>query len=274
MKKYLGLAATLVLTIITSCSTVTLQPQTTSSPTVITSPSASAVATSTKAHFTYEGEEGPEHWGDLSSDYSLCKTGKSQTPINLDSSKSLKEELTPIEFNYNAVPLKLINNGHTIQVNYPTGSSVKVNGKVYNLLQFHFHTPSEHKIDNSGTEMELHLVHKSDDGQLLVVGILIKKGAKNTVLQPIWDNFPTKEAVESSIENIKINATDLLPSDKKYFNYSGSLTTPPCSEGVNWFVLKNNIEVSEAQIKAFTDINKLSARPIQPTNDRVIKEAK
>lgn len=226
-----------------------------------------------KIHFGYDGKVGPEHWGDLSQEFTLCKIGKAQAPINIETKTAKKAPTENIGISYSSVPLKVINNGHTIQVNYDKGSSVRVNNKEYKLLQFHFHAPSEHKIGGKAADMEVHLVHKSDDGKLLVIGRLMKNGRKNDFIQNIWDHLPATEGTEKVTELVKINAQSLLPAKKSYINYQGSLTTPPCSEGVNWFVMKEPIELSKEQIVKFTSIFKVNARPVQPLNGRVIKES-
>ncbi|MFN8673536.1 MAG: carbonic anhydrase family protein [Candidatus Sericytochromatia bacterium] len=225
-----------------------------------------------KVHYTYEGEDGPSHWGDLSPEWKLCKDGKAQTPIDIDTNSTTKTSLNPLTFNYSEVPLKIINNGHTVQVNFPAGNSVKVNDKEYSLLQYHVHVPSEHKINGKSSDMELHLVHKASDGELLVVGVMINKGSKNDNLNSFFDNLPEKEGPEVSKDTVKFNPLNILPKDTKYFNYSGSLTTPACSEGVNWHLLQSSIEASEEQLNKFSKIYKLNSRPIQPLNGRVVKQ--
>ncbi len=220
------------------------------------------------AHWGYGDKTGPAHWGDMKHEFSTCKTGKHQSPININSAHAAN--LPAISFSYRATPLDVVNNGHTIQVNYAPGSYITVSGKRYELLQFHFHSPSEHKIDGKPADMVAHLVHKAADGQLAVVSVLINKGVNNPLIEKIWKHMPTHKG-EYSKAAIKINASDLLPTDRAYYQYSGSLTTPPCSEGVNWMVLKNRVEVSSAQIRAFTHIFHKSTRPIQALNGRQIE---
>ena len=223
------------------------------------------------AHWSYEGNTGPAHWGDLSDEFKTCKLGKKQSPIDISSTE--RAPLTPIEFHYKSAPLRIINNGHSIQVNYEEGSYVKIDGKRYNLLQFHFHAPSEHTVNGKHFDMEAHLVHKSDDGKLAVIGVFMKEGAKNSFIQTLWDNIPHKVGEEKSVEHVKINAQDLLPASKKYYKYSGSLTTPPCTEGVDWNIMVAPIEVSKDQIDKFRTFYKMNARPTQPLHGRVIKES-
>ncbi len=220
------------------------------------------------AHWGYTGETGPAHWGDMKSEFATCKSGKQQSPINISGAKSTN--LPDISFSYQATPLDVVNNGHTIQVNYAPGSHISVDSKQYELLQFHFHSPSEHEINGKPADMVAHLVHKAADGQLGVIGVLMKKGKSNPLIEKIWKHMPHHEG-EYSKAAIKINVADLLPANKAYYHYSGSLTTPPCSEGVNWMVLKNTVDVSAAQVDAFTSIFHKSTRPVQPLNGRKLE---
>jgi len=220
-----------------------------------------------KAHWSYEGHEGPENWGNLSHDYEMCKTGKAQSPIDISSISSAA--LEDIESSYKKTSLDVVNNGHTIQVNYNNGSSIRVDGKTYNLLQFHFHSPSEHHVDGKPADMVAHLVHQANDGQLAVIGVLINKGNNNKTIETIWNNMSASQGNRKS--SAMINVADLLPSDLSYYNYSGSLTTPPCSEGVNWMVLQNPIQASAGQIARFNEIFTKSVRPVQPLNKRMVK---
>jgi len=219
------------------------------------------------SHWTYTGPEGPAHWGDLSKDYHTCKAGKSQSPINITSDKAGGSQ--PVSINYNSKATSILNNGHTIQINIADGSTITVGGKSYKLLQFHFHTPSEHMIDNKPADMVAHLVHKAADGQLGVIGILMKKGKENAALAQFWAHIPEHAGTKTDL-NVNANARNLLPSDLSYYNYSGSLTTPPCSEGVNWMVLKNPVEVSARQIAAFKSVIHTNVRPVQPLNGRKV----
>lgn len=220
-------------------------------------------------HWAYEGEHGPEHWGHMSKDFEACAKGKQQSPIDINGSQ--KEDLADITFGYKPSKLNVINNGHTVQVNADSGSSIKVDGVQYNLVQYHFHTPSEHTVGGKSFGMELHLVHKNDKGELAVVGVLIDKGKENAAYNLIWSNLPAK-ADEKKGSDKTVNADDLLPKSKLFYTYSGSLTTPPCSENVRWIVLKTPVEMSEAQIKAIMDIMKHNNRPVQPIHERKLKE--
>ncbi|MEK7702546.1 MAG: carbonic anhydrase family protein [Nitrospirota bacterium] len=220
------------------------------------------------AHWAYKGEGGPKHWGDLKSEFKTCKTGKKQSPIDL--SKTKGEKLNNIRFHYNPSMLNIVNNGHTIQVDYDKGSFIRIDGVKYDLLQFHFHTPSEHTIEEGRYPMELHLVHKDKKGNLAVVGIMMVVGKHNDVLDTLWDNLPPKEGKEHL--NKKINMANILPPGERTFRYSGSLTTPPCSEDVRWNVFLAPIAISNEQFLAFHDIFDNNSRPIQSIGKRVLWE--
>ena len=223
-----------------------------------------------KTHWGYIGEEGPENWGTLSSDFNVCNSGKSQSPVNLES--AVDADLPDLEINYKDTPLRIINNGHTIKVNYQPGSILTLDDEPYELLQFHFHNPSEHQVEGKLLPMELHLVHKSEKGALAVVGVFLKQGEANPTLQKIWQAMPMKESSEKTISNANINVSDLLPEDQDYYRYFGSLTTPPCSETVNWIVLKEPVEISSQQVQKFAQIFPMNARPIQQVKRRFLLE--
>jgi carbonic anhydrase len=225
--------------------------------------------TAHKPHWSYEGEGGPEHWGDLDPEFVLCGTGESQSPVDIVRADAIPQELPNIAFNYQPTEVKIINNGHAIQVNYDPGSYIEVDGVRYDLLQFHFHAPSEHTFDGKLLAMEMHLVHKSADGKLAVVGVMIEEGAENAAYQPVWDNLPAEEGPEQAT-GLQVNAADLLPAEKMTYRYSGSLTTPPCSEGVSWFVMTNPVALSAKQITAFESIYKGNNRPVLPLHGREI----
>jgi len=225
-------------------------------------------STHNKSHWGYEGSEGPDEWAGLSPDYHLCKIGTRQSPIDI--TQTQRANLGSINFNYKAGPKEIINNGHTIQVNMHKGSYITVSGKQYKLLQFHFHSPSEHTIDGKPADMVAHFVHQARDGELGVVGVLFKACEENNTISQLWRKLPSKAGKKNKLSR-KINVLNMLPRNRGYYNYSGSLTTPPCSEGVNWMVLRNTVPVSDAQVKAFTDIFAKSVRPVQEKHHRVVK---
>ena len=223
-------------------------------------------------HWSYSGADGPDNWGDLSPDFAACKTGQRQSPINIVAAQPA--ELAPIHFDYKLSPLKIINNGHTIQINYEPGSSITVNGTALPLVQFHFHHVSENEIDGKKYDMELHFVHMDTAaGRAAVVAVFIKSGAENAPLRDLWSHIPREAGKEVELKKVQINAADLLPADQNYYVFDGSLTIPACKEGIRWFVLKTPIEASPAQIAAFAKLYPTNARPIQPTNGREIHES-
>ncbi|KKO20101.1 MAG: carbonate dehydratase [Candidatus Brocadia sp.] len=222
-------------------------------------------------HWDYEGEKGPDHWGELKRKYCKCRIGNMQSPINISITK--KAKLNDIIFHYNPTPLRIINNGHTIQVNYKRGSSISIGHRTFELIQFHFHTPSEHLINGKSYAMEAHLVHRGKHGRLAVVAILIEEGHGNAFIETLWSNFPKEMGEEHIVSDVRICASQLLPKNTTaYYKYTGSLTTPPCSEIVSWFILKSPIEVSKTELSKFTSLFKHNARPIQPVHGRVVKE--
>jgi carbonic anhydrase len=221
-------------------------------------------------HWGYTGAGSPEKWGDLDTKYAACKTGKYQSPIDITTAAPTVVE--SIAFNYRATPLKIINNGHTIQVNTNAESAIQVYGKEYKLVQFHFHSPSEHTMNGKQYAMEVHLVHKNDEGQLAVVGVLMQPGKPHALLQTLIEQFPTDVDQEKVVQNVRVNPKDFFPRETQYYHYNGSLTTPPCSEGVAWFVMKTPIEVSAEQVSQFTAVMHHNARPVQPLHDRVVLE--
>jgi carbonic anhydrase len=222
-------------------------------------------------HWSYGGSTGPGHWGDLESDYAVCQTGTLQSPIDIHSAD--RTNLPTLEFDYHGVPLTIVNNGHTIQVDYAPGSFVRVDGRRYQLVQFHFHHPSEEKIDGHAYEMAAHLVHKDSEGHLAVVAVLLAKGQANPLVQTLWDHVPRQVARGDTLPDLLVNAADLLPKHLGYFEFDGSLTTPPCTEGVRWIVLREAQAISPSEIATFGKLYHNNARPTQPSNGRVVKES-
>ncbi len=219
-------------------------------------------------HWGYEGEGAPFLWGSLKEEFATCGAGKSQSPIDI--SAVAITGLPAINVNYSATPLEILNNGHAIQVNYGAGSSVTVGDKIYQLLQLHFHAPSEHTFGGKVYPMVAHLVHKAGDGSLGVIGIMMREGEENALIKSLWQHLPAKVGQKETVASVSVNAVDLLPKDMTYFSYSGSLTTPPCTEGVNWMVLAAPVSVSADQIAQFTAVLSGTARPVQPLNGRVV----
>ncbi len=219
-------------------------------------------------HWDYGDQVGPDNWGQISPDYLLCEAGTMQSPIDIADGFGATGE--PIELDYRLTPLSIVHNGHTVQVDYAHGSGITVAGKRYELLQFHFHSPNERAVGHSQAAMEMHLVHKAADGQLAVVGIMMEGGSENLALREVWNDMPEAAGPVQVADDVLINARDLLPADTGYYRYMGSLTTPPCSEGVNWFVLTQPIQVGMAQVARFVDAVGFNARPVQSVNHRLV----
>ena len=219
-------------------------------------------------HWSYEGESGPEHWGELSEDYTLCVDGSAQSPIDIG--EVIDADLTNITFNYGETALNILNNGHTIQVNVDEGSSITYQGITYNLLQFHFHHPSEHTVNGEATDMEIHFVHQDpNSGNLAVVGVLLVGGAdENAAYEAVLSNAPSEETEVMTVDGATLDLNSLLPEHTTYFTYNGSLTTPPCSEIVRWLLLDTEVALTDEQIETFASIFENNARPVQSSEGR------
>jgi carbonic anhydrase len=220
------------------------------------------------AAWSYSGATGPENWAKLSPEYGAC-AGSNQSPINL--SGFIDAELAPIAFDYKAASAEILNNGHTIQVNVLPGSSIVVDGIEFELKQFHFHVPSENLIQGKSFPMEGHLVHADKDGHLAVVAVMVGEGEASKALETAWAQMPEqgdKRALSSNISPLEI-----LPENRDYYRFNGSLTTPPCSEGVRWLVMKQPISASQEQIAKFLQvIRHHNNRPVQAVNARPVLE--
>jgi carbonic anhydrase len=222
-------------------------------------------------HWSYKGHSGPAHWAGLEHEYASCGGGREQSPIDIRDTAAQKGPLPAIAFGYQPVPLKIIDNGHTIQVNYAPGSFMEVGGRRYELQQFHFHKPSEEAVNGRRADMVAHLVHKDEQGRLAVVAVLLNAGQVNPMVATLWNNLPAKKGSEVDVGGVQVNAADLLPTDHAYYTFAGSLTTPPCSEGVTWFVLKKPGTLSAGEIGRFGSSYPMNARPVQPLNGRMVQ---
>jgi carbonic anhydrase len=225
------------------------------------------------AHWSYEGEGAPANWGKLRSDYTTCATGQRQSPIDIRD--GIKVGLETIRFDYKPTQFRIIDNGHTLQVSVGEGLALNVMGKRYELLQFHFHRPSEEKVNGKSYDMVVHLVHRNDEGQLAVVAVLLEKGSEHPLMQTLWNNMPLEKNMEVSPAE-PIDLMQLLPETRSYWTYMGSLTTPPCTEGVLWMVMKQPLQVSADQVSIFSRLyrhNRATGAP-QPANGRLIKESR
>jgi len=215
------------------------------------------------AHWDYEGAMGPENWG---KEFPTCGKGKSQAPLNIKGPfEKVRFSINP---DYKVGQLKIINNGHTIQVNVPTGSKVRIDGRAYELVQFHFHRPSEEQLDGKPSAMVVHFVHKNNEGELAVLAVMLREGNENPGIKTLWTHAPKKEGPEVIPDGVTFNPINLLPREMDFFHYDGSLTTPPCTEKVKFYILKTQVNISKEQVGDFPF--KLNARPIQPANGRPI----
>ena len=215
------------------------------------------------AHWDYEGAMGPENWG---KEFPTCGRGKSQAPLNIKGPfEKVRFSVAP---DYKQGQLKIVNNGHTIQVNVPVGSKIRIDGRAYDLLQFHFHRPSEEHIDGKPSVMVVHFVHKNLEGELAVLAVMLREGNENPGIKTLWTHAPAKEGPEVVPDGVMFNPANLLPREMDFFHYDGSLTTPPCTEKVKFFILKSQVNISKEQVSDFPF--KMNARPIQAPNGRPI----
>ena len=227
-------------------------------------------AASGPSRWAYEGEHGPAAWARLAPENATCANGKRQSPIDI--TDGIKVELDAVQFEYRPSGFRVVDNGHTVQVNVAPGNKIEVLGKHFELVQFHFHRPSEERIDGKPFDMVVHLLHKSADGKLAVVAVLLERGSAQPVVQAVWNNLPLEKGDEVSAKG-KLDPTELLPSDRRYYTYMGSLTTPPCSEGVLWMVMKTPVHISPEQLDIFSRFYPMNARPVQALHGRTIKES-
>ncbi|MDH0346015.1 carbonic anhydrase [Aeromonas dhakensis] len=218
-------------------------------------------------HWEYSGEAGPAKWASLTPEYGQC-AGSNQSPVNL--SGLVKAELAPLQFHYLAGGRSVTNNGHTVQVDYAPGSSLELDGMHFTLKQFHFHAPSENLIEGHSYPLEGHLVHANDQGELAVVAVMFEPGSANSALGRAWTSLPAKAGEQHQLKEA-VSAEQLLPAKRDYYRFSGSLTTPPCSEGVRWLVMKQPVQISQAQIDAFKAVmHHPNNRPVQPLHGRLV----
>ena len=222
------------------------------------------------AHWGYAGEAGPAAWGGLRPEFSLCAKGQRQSPIDIRD--GIAVDLEPVQFDYKASGFGVIDNGHTVQVNVAPGNVIHVGGRRWELQQFHFHRPSEERIDGRQFDMVAHLVHKDADGKLAVVAVLLDKGSIQPIVQMVWNNLPLEKGEEFKPQSV-IDLNHLLPPDRRYYTYMGSLTTPPCNEGVLWMVMRQPVQVSQQQIDIFSRLYPMNARPVQQASGRLIKQS-
>ncbi len=232
--------------------------------------SSSALTADDSTHWSYVGVSGPEHWGELDPRFALCNEGEQQSPVDL--TNFVDVELPPIGFDYQPGGSAVLNNGHSVQVNYDPGSTITLDDRDYELKQFHFHAPSENQVNGKAFPMEAHLVHADADGNLAVIAVMFEEGAENSALANPWSLIPKQADTSASLE-VAVSAEDLLPEKRDYYRFDGSLTTPPCTEGVLWLVMVQPVTASAEQISTFEQVvGQPNNRPIQQRNARVILE--
>ncbi len=217
----------------------------------------------------HPGEDGPENWASLCSGFSDCG-GTAQSPIDIKVAEvKADQQLAAPEFSYGSSQVAIVNNGHTVQFNVSGDHSVVLDGKTYRLLQFHYHAASEHTIDGKQYPLEVHFVHKHSDDDFAVLGVFFEEGDEYPLFTNYLDSFPKSEGEHKSSDLIEL--ADLFPANKSYYNYKGSLTTPPCSEVVNWYVLHTPVTASAQQLKRFAEILDNNFRPVLPLNGRTVR---
>jgi carbonic anhydrase len=221
-------------------------------------------------HWSYDGDAGPQSWGQLKPEFNKCSSGTRQSPIDIRD--GVRVDLDPVQFDYKPSAFRVVDNGHTVQVNVAPGNSIEVMGRRFELAQFHFHRPSEERIDGKQFDMVAHLVHKDVAGKLAVVAVLLERGGAHPLVQAVWNNLPLEKGDEVSAR-VPLDLNQLLPKDTRYYTYMGSLTTPPCSEGVLWMVMQQPVTVSGAQIDVFARLYPMNARPVQQASGRLIKQS-
>ena len=228
-------------------------------------------STKKNTQWSYKGTTGPEHWGELKPEFKMCLNGQEQSPIDIKT-EQIKSTVDNnlLQINYQPISFSIKNNGHSIEGKANSSDDyLTLGGNRYTLKQFHFHTPSEHQFEGKHADMELHLVHQNDQGQLAVVGIMIKEGQKNEGFAAMWQNLPHRKNIKADVQHT-IDVKQILPSDHSSFRYMGSLTTPPCTENVQWIGMKQTIEMSKKQIKVFHKLFPTNNRPVQPINGRAV----
>ncbi len=222
-----------------------------------------------KSHWSYSGDTGPAHWGDLKDEYFMCKEGKNQSPIDVN--RVIEADLPKLDITYAGNAVSVVNNGHTIKVNTQGKNEIVVDGVTFTLKQFHFHTPSENTIKGEQFPMEVHFVHLDKDGNIAVIGIMFKEGKRNAAVDKFLSKLP-KEINHIALLDEMFNPGELFPKKLDYYRFNGSLTTPPCTEGVRWILLKHEVEASKEQLSKMRKVMGKNNRPVQPLNARCILE--
>jgi carbonic anhydrase len=226
-----------------------------------------------EVHWSYEGAAGPQNWGRLKPEFNVCAIGRRQSPINIEEATTLRGPAEPIQFAYAPSSGSVVNNGHTVQVDVVGENTLTVRDTPFKLVQFHFHHPSEERVNHRSFAMVAHLVHRSADGQLAVLAVLLDPGEANNLIHKVWTHMPLDSGDRVRMPAGSLNLNELLPQDQRYYQFIGSLTTPPCTEGVLWLVLKQPVAISRDQLRLFSQLFPNNARPVQPVNGRPVREA-
>lgn len=226
-----------------------------------------------EVHWEHQGDNGPQNWAHLKPEFSTCATGQRQSPVHILETDTVPGKAEVLQFDYHPSGGSVVNNGHTVQVDLAGNNTLYVRGSAYKLVQFHFHHPAEERVNYKGFSMVAHLVHKNDEGQLAVVAVLIDPGVENPLIDQVWTRMPLDVNDRVGLPAGLLDMTQLLPTDQRYYQFIGSLTTPPCTEGVLWLVMKQPMTVSREQLKLFTRLYPMNARPIQALNGRLVREA-
>jgi carbonic anhydrase len=234
---------------------------------------ASASETGHEVHWEHQGENGPQNWAKLKPEFSTCATGQRQSPVHILETDTIPGKAEVLQFDYRPSGGSVVNNGHTVQVDLTGNNTLYVRGSAYKLIQFHFHHPAEERVNYKGFSMVAHLVHKNEEGQLAVVAVLIDPGAENPLIDQVWTRMPLDVNDRVGLPAGLLDMNQLLPTDQRYYQFIGSLTTPPCTEGVLWLVMKQPMTVSREQLKLFTHLYPMNARPVQALNGRLVREA-
>ncbi|MEU0085629.1 carbonic anhydrase family protein [Streptomyces sp. NPDC006274] len=223
------------------------------------------------AHWGYQGADGPAKWATLAEDFEACEAGRKQSPIDLDDKAVPAPVDEAVTVDYRPATAELVNNGHTVQADVPAGSRIVIDGIAYQLKQFHFHLPSEHTEEGEHTAMELHFVHAAENGKLAVLAVLMDEQSGTSAFADLFKELPTREGATATITRA-FDLTAFLPGDRDQYRYEGSLTTPPCTEGVKWTVLKDPVTVAPDEVATYKELFPKSNRPTQPLNDRKLAE--
>ncbi|MEH6577965.1 MAG: carbonic anhydrase family protein [Amphritea sp.] len=219
-------------------------------------------------HWEYSGKAGPKHWGELNEAFEACSSGLNQSPVNLRG--FIESDLNTVSFNYQTGGKDVVNNGHAVQVNYAPGSTIELDNHTFELKQFHFHSPSENQIDGKSYPMEAHLVHADKAGNLAVISVMFEENEANSTIGKVWSQMPENEGGKEML-SAAVAVDGILPANRDYYRFNGSLTTPPCSEGVLWLVMKQSVTASKAQIEKFSRVlEHANNRPIQALNSRSV----